>query len=100
MRGIVTVLNTPFRNDNSIDVDGLRQNVANALDVGVVGFLAPALAGEVNLLTFDEKRRLIEEIVAEVILWPGWSSMGMKMSRPLSVCRLMLDSMFAISVEC
>ena len=66
MRGIVTVLNTPFRNDNSIDVDGLRQNVANALDVGVVGFLAPALAGEVNLLTFDEKRRLIEEIVAEV----------------------------------
>lgn len=63
--GIVTVLNTPFAKDNTIDFAGLRINVANALDAGVAGFLVPALASEVDQLSRQEKREIIRLVVAE-----------------------------------
>jgi len=61
--GIVTVLNTPFKTDNSIDFSALRKNVNYALTAGVAGFLVPAMAAEVYKLT--EKQRL--EMVAVVL---------------------------------
>ena len=65
LRGIVTVLNTPFAADDAIDFSGLRRNVRNAIDAGVAGFLVPAMASEVDQLTLAEKRDIVTLVVSE-----------------------------------
>lgn len=65
MRGIITVLNTPFTESDTIDTEGLRQNVAHALEASVAGFLVPALASEVGSLTETERSLLVETVVDE-----------------------------------
>jgi dihydrodipicolinate synthase/N-acetylneuraminate lyase len=47
LHGIVTVLNTPFNTDDTINFHALKNNVRNALNGGVAGFLVPAMASEV-----------------------------------------------------
>jgi len=39
LRGIVTVLNTPFTADDKIDIPALKRNAEEALKAGVAGFL-------------------------------------------------------------
>ena len=63
LRGIVTVLNTPFDDDDTIEVDGLCKNVAAALQAGVSGFLVPAMASEVNKLTEAERHLLVRTVI-------------------------------------
>lgn len=65
IRGIVTVLNTPFSRDDRIDSNGLRRNVRDAIDAGVAGILVPALASEASALSNDERNTLIETVVME-----------------------------------
>ncbi|MFO7975863.1 MAG: dihydrodipicolinate synthase family protein, partial [Candidatus Hydrogenedentota bacterium] len=62
-KGIITVLNTPFTCDNTLDIAGLAQNVENAIAAGVAGFLVPAMAGEVDKLTRDERERIVRTVV-------------------------------------
>ena len=64
--GIVTVLNTPFTGRDTIDTEGLRRNVALALDAGVAGFLVPAMAGEVDKLTQAERDLMVATVVETV----------------------------------
>lgn len=64
LRGIVTVLNTPFTAADAIDLSGLRMNVQNAIEAGVSGFLVPAMASEVDLLSLDEKRDIVSLVVS------------------------------------
>ncbi|MBN2152079.1 MAG: dihydrodipicolinate synthase family protein [Candidatus Lokiarchaeota archaeon] len=59
LRGIVTVLNTPFTASDEIDVDALQRNVQGAIDAGVAGFLVPAMASEVDKLTDAERGAMI-----------------------------------------
>lgn len=66
LRGIVTVLNTPFTADDRIDVDALHKNVVSALDAGVAGFLVPAMASEVGKLT-DDERKLVVKTTLEAV---------------------------------
>jgi 4-hydroxy-tetrahydrodipicolinate synthase len=66
LRGIVTVLNTPFTANNHIDIDALKRNVASALDEGVSGFLVPAMASEVEKLSPDERLLMAQTVVTEV----------------------------------
>ena len=63
LRGIVTVLNTPFTDDGRIDLRGLRANIQSALDAGVAGFLVPAKAAEVTTLTTLERDVLLATTV-------------------------------------
>jgi len=63
LRGIVTVLNTPLTHDDTIDVGGLKKHVAYALDAGVSGFLVPALASEVDKLSFAERMTVLETVL-------------------------------------
>jgi len=65
LRGIVTVLNTPFTATNELDTDALRAHVRAALDAGVAGFLAPAMAGEVGHLTPAERALFVKTVLAE-----------------------------------
>jgi 4-hydroxy-tetrahydrodipicolinate synthase len=66
MDGIIAVPATPFTPDNRVDDDSLRRYVRRSLDQGVVGFLAPAVAGEVGTLTPDERNLVVATIVDEV----------------------------------
>lgn len=60
LHGIVTVLNTPFTDADKIDFFALERNVLEALDAGVVGFLAPAMASEVQKLTKEERLAMVD----------------------------------------
>lgn len=65
VRGIITVLNTPFTAEDAIDLPGLTKNVRNAISAGVAGFLVPAMASEVGHLTPDEKQQIVSRVVDE-----------------------------------
>jgi dihydrodipicolinate synthase/N-acetylneuraminate lyase len=64
--GIVTVLNTPFTEDDQLDITGLRENVRHALKAGVAGFLVPAMASEVYKLTHHERLQMVDIVLQEV----------------------------------
>ncbi len=63
-RGIITVLNTPFTNDDRIDKEGLRRNVRNAIEAGVAGFLVPAMASEVDKLSELERELVVGTVLS------------------------------------
>lgn len=63
LRGIITVLNTPFTSANTIDEAALAANVQLALDTGVAGFLVPAMAAEVQKLSEAERAALVRTTV-------------------------------------
>jgi dihydrodipicolinate synthase/N-acetylneuraminate lyase len=65
LRGIMTVLNTPFTAEDALELSGLRRNVRAALEAGVAGFLVPAMASEVDRLSAAERRSLVETVLAE-----------------------------------
>ena len=46
LKGIVTLLNTPFTMNDSIDHKALNNNVNEVLKAGVAGFLVSAMASE------------------------------------------------------
>jgi 4-hydroxy-tetrahydrodipicolinate synthase len=62
LHGIVTVLNTPFKTNNTIDYYALQENVKYALDAGVAGFLVPAMASEVYKLSEKERIEMIAAV--------------------------------------
>ena len=55
-RGIVPSMNTPFLDDESIDVQGIRRSADAVMAAGVTGMLVLAVAGETGSLSLDEKR--------------------------------------------
>lgn len=65
LRGIVTVLNTPFTASNTVDREALRRHVQVALQAGVAGFLIPGMASEVDKLTPAERDLLVHTVLAE-----------------------------------
>lgn len=66
MRGVVTVLNTPFAADGSVDAAALARHAKLALDAGVAGFLVPALTAEVQKLTAPERDAMLRAVVGTV----------------------------------
>jgi len=64
--GIVTVLNTPFKTDDRIDFEALKNNVLEAMNAGVSGFLVPAMASEVYKLSEDERVKMVETVLETV----------------------------------
>ncbi|MEX2016784.1 MAG: dihydrodipicolinate synthase family protein, partial [Candidatus Hydrogenedentales bacterium] len=66
LRGIITVLNTPFTRQDTIDIAGLRANVRNAMDAGVAGLCVPALASEVGSLSDGERDAIVAAVIEEV----------------------------------
>lgn len=66
LKGIITVLNTPFTNDDEIDFSALKRNVNEAINAGVGGFLVPAMASEVYKLSDKERVALVAAVLEEV----------------------------------
>lgn len=63
LTGIVTVLNVPFRENDTVDYDALARNVADAVGAGVSGFLVPAMASEVEALSEEERDGIVRTVV-------------------------------------
>ena len=63
LRGIVTVLNTPFTTNDAVDLTALRANVNDALAAGVAGFLVPAMASEVYQLRPQERAAMVDTVL-------------------------------------
>lgn len=63
LRGIVTVLNTPFNEDLEVDAAALAAHVDYALNSGVNGFLVPAMAAEVRNLNAGERRLMLQTVL-------------------------------------
>jgi 4-hydroxy-tetrahydrodipicolinate synthase len=63
LRGIITVLNTPFTKENEIDYSAVKKHLAYAIEAGVVGILVPAMATEVGKLTFQERKLLVQTVL-------------------------------------
>ena len=66
IRGIIAAVNTPYREDGSVDVESLRRYVDHYLDCGIEGFLVPAMAAEVWKLSDDERRVIVETVLERV----------------------------------
>ncbi|GAB3016717.1 dihydrodipicolinate synthase family protein [Cyclobacterium sediminis] len=66
LKGIVTVLNTPFTKHDKIDFESLKRNVNEALKAGVAGFLVPAMAAEVYKLTATERQKMLALVLETV----------------------------------
>lgn len=59
-RGIVPVLQTPFDAKGAIDFESLAHLIEDGLHAGAAGFLAPAVASEVDTLTKAERQELLQ----------------------------------------
>ncbi|NDJ63321.1 MAG: dihydrodipicolinate synthase family protein [Chloroflexi bacterium] len=64
LRGIVTVLNTPFSADDQIDHAALAAHTRRAVDAGIAGILYPAMASEVLALTETERDAAVQTVLA------------------------------------
>lgn len=64
LRGIVTVINTPFDRNEAVDLDALSRHVEYAMHAGVQGFLVPAMASEVEALTDIERAAIVDRVVS------------------------------------
>lgn len=64
LRGIVPSMNTPFLDDGSVDLDGIRRSVDAVVQAGVAGMLILAVAAETASLTLTEKRLVAQTFLA------------------------------------
>jgi 4-hydroxy-tetrahydrodipicolinate synthase len=65
LRGIFPALATPYKDDESLDEEGLRQLVRH-LKPHVEGYVVNGTTGDFPLLTPEERRRAVEVVVEEV----------------------------------
>ena len=61
--GIIPAVVVPFGEDDSIDVEGLRANVAHLVDGGVHGLVVNGTMGEAGALSDDERGVVIETVM-------------------------------------
>ena len=66
LKGAYTLLITPFKQDLSLDEDGLRVLVRRQVQAGVHGIAPLGVTGENSLMSEKEIARLVEIVVDEV----------------------------------
>jgi len=66
LKGIFTALVTPFYDDESINFDALEALVVKNIADGVDGFYVGGSTGEAFLLSFDERKRILETVTKAV----------------------------------
>ena len=78
LRGIVPSMNTPFLEDGSIDIEGVRRSGEFAVKSGVAGMLILAVAAETGSLKQAEKlavaQAFLEQVAGRVPVIVGCSS--------------------------
>ena len=61
--GMMPAMNTPFTESDDIDLEGLQKHIDNAINAGICGFLLPVVASEVNKLTREERKSIVQAAV-------------------------------------
>ena len=78
LSGVVAIPQTPFDDDDRIDLDSFARGVDDRLAAGVDGLLYPVVASEVSRLTDRERRTLtlavLEQAAARVPVFVGASA--------------------------
>jgi 4-hydroxy-tetrahydrodipicolinate synthase len=59
MFGMMPAMNTPFTEDDRIDIEGLQRHIDYAIKAGICGFMIPVVASEVNKLSPGERNQII-----------------------------------------
>lgn len=62
-RGVFPAIITPFKDDGSLDEDGLRRNVEALASTGISGIVPCGTTGESATLSHEEHRRVVEVVV-------------------------------------
>ncbi len=66
LKGYLVIVTTPYRADGEVDLDGLRRNVAQSLELpGVTGLYLGSIYQEFWTLTLTERMRIIEAAARE-----------------------------------
>ena len=65
LRGIIPAVITPFTSDERVDEAAFRKVLNVMIDHGVHGLFPVGTGGEFSVLTFDEKKRLMQAAVEE-----------------------------------
>lgn len=63
MRGVYTVLVTPFKANGEVDYEGLRKNVEWQISQGIHGIVANGTTGEFASLEDDERERVAATVI-------------------------------------
>src|SRR4051812_30255011 len=66
LKGVIAFPITPFRADNTIDVEGLHKNLQPILRTPVAAIVAAAGTGELYSLTPAEHETVVKTVVQEV----------------------------------
>ncbi|MBS1878197.1 MAG: 4-hydroxy-tetrahydrodipicolinate synthase [Actinobacteria bacterium] len=66
IKGVITAMATPFRENGSVDLDGARRLAAHLLDHGSNGIVIAGTTGECPTLTDGEEIELLQAVRAEV----------------------------------
>jgi 4-hydroxy-tetrahydrodipicolinate synthase len=64
-RGVFVIVPTPFHDDLSLDLDGLREVVRFCIAAGVHGVVAPANASEQPYLSDEERSQVTRTVIEE-----------------------------------
>jgi 4-hydroxy-tetrahydrodipicolinate synthase len=65
-RGVFSALATPFDADGRVDVGALRHAVGHQINQGIAGIVPCGSTGEFASLSGDERRLIVDEVLAEV----------------------------------
>lgn len=66
LRGVISVLPTPFTPGDELDIESLRRVVDLYIGAGVDGLVALGFTSEVARLSGDEKRRILDLVMEQV----------------------------------
>lgn len=64
-KGVGTALVTPFKNDQSLDIEALRKIVNQQLNGGVDALVVMGTTGESPVIEYDEREEIINNVVEE-----------------------------------
>ena len=63
--GVVPIVNTPFDDDDRIDIEALERAVEDRIAGGASGLIVPAVASEVGRLAAAERRQMVEVVARQ-----------------------------------
>jgi len=66
LNGIVGVMNTPFTDNNQVDVESIGRYVNYVIDCGGVGLLVTAMAAETNKLSIADRELIVKTAINEM----------------------------------
>jgi 4-hydroxy-tetrahydrodipicolinate synthase len=66
IEGTTVAMITPFTADDTVDEEGMRENINYLIERGVDGLLAAGTTGESATITHEEQRKMMDIMVDEV----------------------------------